>query len=81
MRNTVAKYGILEEHFYNFDETGFMMGMILTTIVVTSSERRGKATLAQPGNREWVSVIQDINSRGQTIPPFIIVARQYYLAD
>jgi DDE superfamily endonuclease/helix-turn-helix, Psq domain len=81
VRNVVAKYGILEEDFHNFDETGFMMGMISTTMVVTSSERRGRATLAQPGNREWVSVIQDINSRGQAIPPFIIVAGQYHLAD
>lgn len=51
MRNTVAKYGILDEDFHNFDETRFMMGMISTTIVVTSSERRGKATLAQLGNK------------------------------
>ena len=39
VRNTVAKYGILEEDFHNFDETGFMMGMISTTMVVTSSDR------------------------------------------
>jgi hypothetical protein len=58
-----------------------MMGMISTTIVVTSSERRGKPTLAQSGNREWVSVIQDISSRSQTIPPFIIVAGQYHLSN
>lgn len=57
VRNTVAKYGILDEDFHNFDETGFMMGVISTTMVVTSSERRGKPNLAQPGNREWVSVI------------------------
>jgi hypothetical protein len=81
VRNTVAKYGIQDEDFHNFDETGFMMGIISTTMVVTSSERRGKPTLAQPGNREWVSVIQDINSRGQAIPPFIIVAGQNHLSN
>ena len=80
VRNTVAKYGILEEDFHNFDETGFM-GMISTTMVVTSSDRHGKPTLAQPGDREWVSVIQSINSRGKAIPPFIIIAGQYHLAD
>jgi hypothetical protein len=81
VRNTVAKYGILEEDFHNFDETGFMMGMISTTMVVTSSDRHGKPTLAQPGDREWVSVIQSINSRGEAIPPFIIVAGQYHLSN
>jgi hypothetical protein len=81
VRDTVAKYGILEEDFHNFDETGFMMGMISTTMVVTSSDRYGKPTLAQPGDREWVSVIQSINSRGEAIPPFIIVAGQYHLSN
>jgi hypothetical protein len=26
VRNVVAKYGIAEEHIYNFDEAGFLMG-------------------------------------------------------
>ncbi|XP_044715220.1 fot5 transposase [Hirsutella rhossiliensis] len=43
VRNTIAKYGVAESDIYNFDETGFMMGIIST---------------AQPGNREWVTVIQ-----------------------
>ena len=46
VRNIVAKYDILDEDFHNFDETGFMMGVILTTMVVISSERRGKLNLA-----------------------------------
>ncbi len=81
VQNTVAKYGIQDEDFYNFDETGFMMGMISTTTVVTSSENRGRPTLAQPGNREWVSVIQGINSQGWAIPPFIIVAGLNHLTN
>ena len=61
VRDTAAKYGILDEDIYNFDKTGFAMGIISTTMVVTSSDRRGRPTLAQPGNRDWVSVIQGIN--------------------
>ncbi|KAL8290678.1 hypothetical protein RB600_006224 [Gaeumannomyces tritici] len=53
VRNTVAKYGILDDDIYNFDETGFLMGMIAAVIVITTSEGRGKAKLVQPGNREW----------------------------
>jgi len=38
VRDTAAKYGVLEEDFHNFDETGFM-AMISTILVVTSSDR------------------------------------------
>ena len=43
VRNTIAKYGILEEDIHNFDETGFQMGVIATAKVVTGRERAGKA--------------------------------------
>ncbi|KAJ6258005.1 hypothetical protein Dda_6917 [Drechslerella dactyloides] len=55
-----AKYGIADDDIYNFDETGFAMGMISTTTVVTGAETRDKAKLAQPGNREWATAIQGI---------------------
>ena len=37
-----AKYGILDEDLYNFDETGFMIGQITALIVVTGADRDGK---------------------------------------
>lgn len=80
VRHTIAAYGIQEEDIYNFDETGFMLGMISTT-PVTGSERSGKPITGYPGNREWVSVVQGINSQGWSIPPFIIVAGQNHLAN
>jgi hypothetical protein len=55
--NMKAKYGILDEDTYNFDESGFMMGMISTGAVVTNSERRGRPKSVQPGNREWTTVV------------------------
>ena len=39
--NTKAKYGIIDEDTYNFDETGFMIGVISIGAVVTGSDRRG----------------------------------------
>ncbi|KAJ6261370.1 hypothetical protein Dda_4040 [Drechslerella dactyloides] len=57
-----AKYGITDSNIYNFDEIGFVMGMISTTTVVTGAEIRDKAKLAQPGNREWATVIQGIET-------------------
>jgi hypothetical protein len=72
VENTKAKYGIKDEDTYNFDESGFMMGMISTRAVVTGSERRGRLKSVQQGNREWTTVIQGVNATGWAIPPFII---------
>ncbi|RKK06679.1 hypothetical protein BFJ68_g17640 [Fusarium oxysporum] len=81
VQNTMAKYGIRSDDTWNFDETGFMMGVIASGMVVTGAERRGKPKSVQPGNREWITVIQAINVEGQAIPPFIIGAGQYHLAN
>jgi hypothetical protein len=64
----------VDNDIYNFDETGFMMGFICVGMVVTTSDGRAKAKLAQPGNREWATVIQGVNALGWVIPPFIILA-------
>ena len=64
MENTIAKYGITLADIYNFDETGFMMGLITSGMVITGTERRRNPKSVQPGNREWVTVIQAINAEG-----------------
>jgi len=78
MRN---KYGILDEDFYNFDETGFMMGIISGSTVVTGSERRGRRKKVQPGNREWATAINCISGGGYSVPPFLLVKGQVHLAS
>ncbi|KAI1675984.1 DDE superfamily endonuclease [Pyrenophora tritici-repentis] len=79
--NIKAKYGIVDDDTYNFDETGFMMGQIAPGAVVTASERRGRPKTIQPGNREWATVIQGINATGWTIPPFIILKARHHLSS
>jgi hypothetical protein len=81
VQNTIAKYGIHTDDIYNFDETGFMMGMISTRKVATRAQRRGKPKTVQPGNREWVTVIEGINAAGWAIPPFIIVTGKNHLRN
>jgi len=46
------QHGIAFEDIYNFDETGFAMGLIATVKVVTRAEMTGKPFLIQLGNRE-----------------------------
>jgi len=79
--NFIIKFGIRIEDIYNFDETGFLMGILGTTTVVTSSDRTTKPKLIQPGNREWVTVIQAINSQNWTVPPFLVFKGKWHLAS
>jgi hypothetical protein len=69
-----AKYGIADEDTWNFDESGFMMGKISSQLVVTGSEKPGKQKKLQPGDREWVTLVQGVAATGRIIPPFLIFA-------
>ncbi|KAK1912048.1 hypothetical protein P3342_012531 [Pyrenophora teres f. teres] len=42
-------------------------------MVITASEDMGKKRI-QPGNREWVTVIQGVGALGRWIPPFVVFA-------
>ena len=64
VEETRQRYGILEQDVYNFDETGFMMGVAATSKVVTSADTVGRAVTVQPGNRDWVTTIECINASG-----------------
>jgi hypothetical protein len=81
VENMRAKYGVLDCDFYNFDETGFMMGVICPAMVVTRADRRGRGKAVQPGNREWATAIACINSEGWSVPPFLVVQGKNHLAN
>jgi hypothetical protein len=67
-------YGILDNDVYNFDKTGFMVGVAATSKVITSADIVGRATVVQPGNRDWVTAIEYINASGWYLPPFVILS-------
>jgi hypothetical protein len=72
VQNVKAKYGIQDEDTYNFDETGFTMGIGNRVKVVTASERRTEPIGVQQGDREWVTLIAAINAMGWAIAPYLI---------
>jgi hypothetical protein len=79
---TKQTYGILDDDTYNFDETGFAMGLITgskSSKVVTSSDSVGRAVVIQPGNRTWSTVIECINALGWALPPFVILEGKVHL--
>jgi hypothetical protein len=80
VKQTKAKYGIYDDDVYNFNKASFMIGKIITHLVVTGLERRGRLKSIQPSNREWVTVITAINATRWLIPPFLILTSKYYLS-
>ncbi|EDO00508.1 hypothetical protein SS1G_14378 [Sclerotinia sclerotiorum 1980 UF-70] len=79
--NIQAKYGIQDCDFYNFDKTGFIMGMICPGMVITSAEQSGRSKAIRPGNREWATAIICGNGEGETISSFLVVQGQYHLSN
>jgi hypothetical protein len=80
VQRTIQEFGILEQDIYNCDETGFQIGVLSTAKVVTRAETRGRPTLTQPGNREYVTALETIRADGTMIPPMIILAGKVHIS-
>ena len=64
VQNTIAKYGILLDGIYNFDETGFLMGMIASGTVVTGSEKAWKTKISTAW-KSWMDYGDSSNQCGR----------------
>lgn len=73
------KYGIQPSDRWNFDETGFRVGMGRNDWIVTMDPER-RAYSKNPENRQSLSVVECINGAGQDIPPMLIIAGVNILA-
>jgi hypothetical protein len=78
VQTTIQQYGILADDIYNFDETGFAMGLCAHQKVITRAEYYGRRSVLQPGNREWVTAIESINASGWALPPTLIFKGKQY---
>ena len=86
VKATVEKYGILADDIYNFDETGFQMGVISTaTRVVTRAKppksQKGRPKVRQPGNRNWVTAIEGVSATGWALPATVIFEGKVHLSS
>ena len=66
------EYSILKNNIYNFDKTGFQIGVISTAKIVTRIKRAERPHIIQPGNHKWVTVIETIETHNFTISPLMI---------
>lgn len=72
VQKTIEMWGIVSDDIFNFDESGFAMGIGATQKIITSADYHGKRALLQAGNREWVTTIECIRASGSVIPPLFI---------
>lgn len=70
---TIEKYGIATGDIYNMDEKGVAMGLSDSAKVIIPRCQRA-AFEVQPGNREWVSLIECMSGDGFVLPAYIIFA-------
>jgi hypothetical protein len=73
--NMIQERGILPEDLYNFDETGFRIGVGTDQWIVTREPRR-KIVSGSVTNREYATVVEAISTNGFSIPPLIILSGQ-----
>ena len=70
LKNVANKHGIQDDDIYNMDEIGFQKGDIGSAKVVTACD--GTRYYIQPGDRDWVIVIECINLAKRPIPTMVI---------
>ena len=58
-----------------------MMGVICPRMVVTRADRRSRGKAVQPSNREWATAIVCVNSKGWSVPPFLVVQGVNHLSS
>jgi transposase-like protein len=68
-----TELGLYKEDIWNFDETGFRIGVGRAQKVVRSKKFKAQRTfLASTTSRDYVTCIEAISAAGATIPSFII---------
>jgi hypothetical protein len=69
---------ILDEDIYNFDETGYMIGVVSGLLVIVPLDCE-TVYVDDPANRELVTSTECISASGHHVPPMIIFKGAYHL--
>ncbi|EDN03640.1 predicted protein [Histoplasma mississippiense (nom. inval.)] len=75
LQEKIKQYNILPQNTYNFDEKGFLLGLLRTLKRIVSIEalkRKHTIGAVQDGSREFIFLLAGICADGTTIPPALI---------
>jgi hypothetical protein len=70
LQDVITDHGIDSNDIWNFDETGFRIGVGRDQLVITKQQRQ--LYLGHPTNRESVTAIEAVSAGGAHIPLFLI---------
>jgi len=79
-KSTCDKNGIQSTDIYNFDETGFRIGIGKDQWIITQDPDR-QSYLASSSNRELVTSCETIGGDGYVLPPMLILPGTIHLED
>lgn len=72
------RYNVFDEDIWNFDETGFQIGVGKSQWIVTSS-RTKRHFLISDNNREYVSAVEAVSATGIVLDPMLILPGRVHL--
>jgi hypothetical protein len=76
----IRRYGIVDEDIWNFDETGFRIGIGRDNwIVMREKKHSNKAYIPVNTNREYATIVEAVNAVGYTAEPLIILSAKSIL--
>ncbi|KAJ6096532.1 hypothetical protein N7486_007278 [Penicillium sp. IBT 16267x] len=77
-QETIAQYGITADDIWNFDETGFNIGVGRDQWIITREPKR-QISGGFSTNREYATVIEAVSATGSTIAPVVILSAKLLL--
>jgi hypothetical protein len=83
LKDTIQKYEITAESFYNMDKMGLRIGMGRGQWVIVPSEDQDKSRFSQiigvHGDREQCTIVECVSAAGKYTPPMVIIKGQVIL--
>ena len=77
-QETIAQYGIPADDIWNFDETGFNIGVGKDQWIITREPKR-QISGGFSTNREYATAIEAVSATGSTIAPVVILSAKVLL--
>ena len=79
-QSVCQEFEVQIEDTYNFDETGFRIGVGKSQWVITE-ERELPLYQTDADNREYITSIECVGGSGYTLPPMLILAEKQHLSN
>ena len=73
-RSAKVEKGIHDEDTYNFDETGFRVGVGKDQWVITKDDSNARLYMEDPNNREYITSVECVGGGGDVIPNMLILS-------